>query len=98
VQTCSLCKTQSPDDALFCNSCNADLAEFSTTAVTLKKLLENPRVKAIRIIVGIDACPTCQQLEGTYSKNDVPKLPVVGCSHDRGCKCYYEPVLDEIYP
>ena len=27
-----------------------------------------------------------------------PTLPVEGCSHGLGCRCYYEPVLTEIYP
>jgi hypothetical protein len=25
-------------------------------------------------------------------------LPVEGCSHALGCRCFYQPVLDEIYP
>jgi hypothetical protein len=28
----------------------------------------------------------------------VPELPVRGCSHKNGCRCFYEPFLTDIYP
>jgi hypothetical protein len=28
----------------------------------------------------------------------VPQLPIEGCSHPKGCRCHYEPVLDLFGP
>jgi len=98
VQTCSLCHTQAPDSAAVCPKCGADLQQNSVTAVATQKMRDNKRVKDLRLVVGHDACPACQALEGTYSKDNLPKLPVEGCSHANGCRCFFEPMLDEIYP
>jgi len=95
MQTCSECNATSPDTARACVHCQADLSQYSTTAVALKHLQDNPRVKAIRITVAYDACPYCYQLLKTYPKDHVPALPHQGCSHDHGCRCFYEPVLEE---
>lgn len=96
--TCSRCNTQCPDDTLLCPHCQVDLTQYSSVAVALKRFQDNPRVKNIRLVVALDACPTCQQLAGTYSKDQAPILPEHGCSHAGGCRCFYEPLLDEIYP
>ncbi|MEN4011041.1 MAG: hypothetical protein AB1453_15175 [Chloroflexota bacterium] len=98
MQTCSLCYTQSPNSALTCQNCKADLRELSTTAVALLKLKSNPRVLNIRLVVDDDACPACQEFSGTYQKENVPRLPVEGCSSPHGCRCFYEPMLTEIFP
>ncbi len=98
MQTCTRCYTQSPDTALLCINCEADLREFSTTAVALAKFKANPRVKNVRLVVAHDCCPACREVEGTYDKNEVPTLPVEGCSHNLGCRCFFEPMLNEIYP
>jgi hypothetical protein len=98
VQTCSRCQTQSADAVLVCPTCQADLWEFSVNAITLQHLRDNPRVELIRISAGVDACPICQEANRAYPKNDVPKLPHQGCSHALGCRCCYEPVLNQIYP
>jgi hypothetical protein len=95
VQTCSKCNASSPDDAHFCTVCNADLAEFSETSVALRNLQANPRVLAIRVTVAEDSCPHCYELLKTYPKDRVPRLPHEGCSHELGCRCFYEPVLEE---
>lgn len=71
---------------------------YSPAAQALKTLLENPRVKYIVIAAPADACPSCQQLAGTYPKDEVPRLPVSECSHPLGCRAYYMPYLDDIYP
>jgi hypothetical protein len=63
----------------------------------LDKLRANPRVELIRV-AGPDLCSTAQTVQGVYSKQDVPLLPVEGCSRPGGCICAYEPVLKEIYP
>lgn len=98
MQTCSRCSKQSPDNAQYCTNCQADLHEYSFTAISLKNLRNNPRVKMIRISVAADACPACLSVAGVYEKDQVPTLPVEGCSHAVGCRCFYDPILDEIIP
>jgi hypothetical protein len=88
----------SPDDALLCPNCQANLEEFSETAVALKRFKENDRVRAVRVAVQPDACPACQELQGAYAKDQAPALPAKGCSHPNGCRCFYEPILEVIYP
>ena len=98
MQTCSICQSQSPDSATHCLNCQSDLGETSTTAVALKKFQDNERVQYVRISVSGDCCPACREMEGAYDKNEAPKLPVEGCSHPNGCRCFYQPFLDDIYP
>ena len=98
VQICSVCQTQANDLDKVCQNCQADLSEYSQTAVDLKTLRENTRVSRIRLVVNDDACPACQDFEGSYEKDKVPKLPIEGCSNPMGCRCIYKPVFDEIYP
>lgn len=95
MQTCSLCNAISPDDATLCSHCQADLSEHSTRAVALKRMQANPRVTAIRVTVSYDACPHCYELLRTYPKDEAPPLPHRGCSHENGCRCFYEPVINE---
>ena len=98
MQTCSQCYTLSPNSAKVCSNCQTDLRESSTTAMALKRILANPRAYAIHLAAPENACPACQAVEGTYPKDQVPVLPVEGCSEPNGCSCFYEPLLDEIYP
>ncbi len=98
MQTCSLCNTSTSDDVMQCPNCQADLREHSLTAVALKALRTNPRVRAIRISVAADACSYCAEQLGTYPKDQAPRLPHRGCSHPQGCRCFYEPVLEQIFP
>lgn len=98
MQTCVLCNQLSPDNVSRCTNCGADLSLDSATARALKDLQNNPRVKSIRIIVSDDACPACRKAEGEFLKDDVPALPVHGCSHANGCRCFYEPKLLEVFP
>lgn len=95
MQTCSKCNTTSPDQALQCTNCGVDLSEFSTTSVALKNFQANSHIRAVRITVSDDACPYCYEMLNTYPKKKVPRLPHEGCSHDLGCRCFYEPVLEE---
>ena len=98
MQTCSRCNTQTPDMALICPTCGAALRDYSNNAMALKHLQANPRVTKIRVVVANDCCPVCQSNEGVYDKDKVPPLPTPGCSHHNGCRCTYEPILDQIYP
>lgn len=98
MQTCHQCNAQSPDSASNCVNCDADLSEYSATAVARKEFIENSRVSLVRVLVSENSCPACQALEGTYEKDAVPSLPVQGCSHETGCRCFYQPYLTTIYP
>jgi hypothetical protein len=98
MQICSRCNTSSSDHISICPSCGASLPENSTLGISLKRMRENQRVSAIQVSVAGDACPGCQTLQGTYSKEAAPLLPHPGCSHGTGCRCYYEPVLTEVFP
>lgn len=98
MQTCSRCHTQAPDTVTICPGCQADLREFSITAVALTSFQANSRVYAVHVASGEDACPACLAIQGTYDKDKVPVLPVEGCSHPQGCLCFYQPLLEEIYP
>lgn len=98
MQTCSRCNTQSPDTLQTCPSCQANLADYSKFAVALKRFQENPRVLAVHLAMQADSCPACQELQGTYPKDKVPKLPIEGCSNENGCRCFYQPLLEEIFP
>ncbi len=77
---------------------STDNWESSHAAQVLADLKANPRVKYIVIAVPGDACPVCQSLAGTYPKEETPRLPVELCSHPLGCRSYYVPFLDEIFP
>jgi hypothetical protein len=95
MQTCSKCNASSPDEVSRCIHCDADLKEYSTRAVALTRLRANPRVRAIRVTVAGDACSACYGAMNTYTKDEAPRLPLEGCSHENGCRCFYEPVLSE---
>ena len=98
MQTCSKCYSLSPDSAEHCVNCQADLREFSTAMVALKRFQENPRVGHVILSIFDDACPACHKMQGAYAKDVAPALPLEGCSHPNGCRCYYQPALTEIYP
>ena len=98
MQTCSRCQTQSSDSALTCPSCQANLQEMSLTAVALKRFQSNPRVTSVRLSTAGDACPACLEAQGTYAKDEAPLLPHAGCSSNHGCRCFYEPILNSIFP
>jgi RNA polymerase subunit RPABC4/transcription elongation factor Spt4 len=98
MQTCSQCNALSPDSAALCVNCSAELKELSSTAVARKEFADNERVKLVRVLVADDSCPACQSVEGTYEKDAVPVLPIEGCSHKTGCRCFYQPYLTTIFP
>jgi hypothetical protein len=71
---------------------------MSATAVTLARFTDNTRVGRVRIIAHADCCPACQAAEGTWLKGEAPVLPVEGCAHSLGCRCFYEPELLDVFP
>ncbi len=80
------------------NDRSADTWETSPAAQSLERMIANPRIKYVVVVVPEDACPACQNLTGTYPKDQVPHLPIGECSHPLGCRSYYLPFLDEIFP
>ena len=66
-------------------------------AKTLERLQQKSRVVMIRVAAPQD-CNVGQTVQGVYTKENPPELPVKGCSRPGGCICTYEPVLDDIYP
>jgi hypothetical protein len=75
-----------------------NIEENSPQLEALAKIEANPRVSKIRIIVAADACPACREQEGEYEKGEVPELPTRGCSHRLGCRCFYTPKLEIVFP
>jgi hypothetical protein len=75
-----------------------EIWETSEAAKSLERMRANPRIKYIVVSVPEDACPACQNLTGTYPKDQVPRLPYEKCSHPLGCRAYYLPYLDEVFP
>ena len=64
----------------------------------LSNLINNPRVSRITIAVSADVCTPGRNVQGTYSKQNTPEIPVEACSRPGGCSCRYIPVLTEIFP
>jgi hypothetical protein len=72
--------------------------ESSEAAKSLQRMQANERIKYVVIIAPASACPACQQLVGTYPKDEVPRLPIEYCSEPNGCRSYYLPYLVDLYP
>ena len=98
MQTCGVCNTRSADGVKVCPKCKSDLSRESMTARALAKIRANPRARFVQIAVYDDCCPACLEVYGSYPKEQVPTLPVDGCSHPLGCRCFYMPALSEIFP
>jgi hypothetical protein len=75
-----------------------DSWENPTAFLALKQLQSNPRVKYIVIAAPNDACHLCLSLVGTYPKDQVPRLPYESCSLPHGCRAFYMPFIEEVYP
>ncbi len=60
----------------------------------LKRIVEGGVATKVRILAAHDCCPVCRAVSGAYDFDEVPELPLIGCSHPLGCRCHYAPVLD----
>jgi hypothetical protein len=60
--------------------------------------IRNGLATKVRILNSAHPCPACKEAEGAYAFDEVPELPVEGCSCLHGCTCYYAPVLDRFGP
>ena len=80
---------------------NESVQSFEHSATEHRETLERIRnglATRVRILANRDSCPVCKAMEGAYEFDKVPELPLGGCSHPRGCRCHYEPVLDRFGP
>jgi len=64
----------------------------------LEKIQDGGIATKVRILANHDCCPVCRSVEGAYDFDEVPELPLEGCSHPMGCRCHYAPVLDRRGP
>jgi hypothetical protein len=64
----------------------------------LDRIRQGQVATKVRILANHDCCPVCRALEGAYDFDQVPELPLEGCSHPSGCRCMYAPVLDRFGP
>jgi hypothetical protein len=60
--------------------------------------IKNGLATKVRILIAYDACPVCKHFEGAYTFDEVPELPLEGCSRVGGCNAFYAPVLDRFGP
>lgn len=78
------------------------LQSYEKSAEEHRKILEKIEsggiATKVRILANQDCCPVCRRVEGAYDFHEVPELPLEGCSHPLGCRCYYAPVLDRRGP
>lgn len=64
----------------------------------LEKIRNGGIATKVRILANHDSCPVCNSFDGAYDFDAVPALPLEGCSHPNGCRCFYAPVLDRRGP
>ena len=51
-------------------------------------------IRAVSVLAGPDACPSCQSLAGiVYPLDEAPVLPNPSCTSPDGCRCAYRPVM-----
>ena len=73
-------------------------ARQAEAEAALERMKNNPRISKIVVVVPAEACPACQEVFGTYEKDSVPELPMDVCTHPLGCRAYYQPFIDELFP
>ena len=56
-------------------------SRLAEARAALKRMQENPRISNVVVVVPADACPACQEVFGTYPKDEVPDLPMEYCTH-----------------
>jgi hypothetical protein len=98
MRQCANCLTESEDHIVECPKCGADLKTDSVRARALQQIVSSPRATMLRVVSWHDCCPACRAVEGAHPFDNVPELPVPGCSGEHGCRCQYEPVVIEVGP
>lgn len=53
-------------------------------------------IKELRVMhLGEYSCPACRKFgRKVFSLSAAPELPHAGCTHEMGCRCGYEPIID----
>lgn len=77
---------------------DVDVKKRAEQQEALRKIREGGIATKVRILVPQDACPVCREAAGAYDFDEVPELPIEGCSHVNGCNAFYAPVLDRRGP
>lgn len=98
MRQCANCLTESKDHIVECPKCGFDLMTDSVRARALQQIMNSPRATMLRVLSWHDCCPACRAVEGAHPFDNVPELPVPGCSGAHGCRCQYEPVIIEVGP
>lgn len=45
----------------------------------------------------VGGCPICQELDGkTFNIDEAPEIPHKDCTGDKGCRCYYESIWEDL--
>ncbi len=98
MPTCAECNAQVDETDTRCPNCGAALDRRAMLNTVLSRFQSNPRVTLVRVSVADDCCPACAAVQGAHPKENAPALPQPSCSSPGGCRCFYEPVLNDIYP
>ena len=98
MSICPYCNNKTEDNDQYCHHCHTDLEKVNAARYALNEFMNNYRIRYVRISTAKDACAECNKYQGIYLKEDLPLLPIVGCSNPDSCRCFYEPKLEEIYP
>lgn len=73
-------------------------AKFLTNAITLSQFKSSGVVKGVQILTAKDSCESCRaQAKNNFSLTKAEKfgiLPNKECTHPKGCRCTYIPVLE----
>jgi hypothetical protein len=71
------------------------LARAEHLALTIERYRQ-AQLHGIKVELEILATPGCLASEAqsgkTYSLDELPQLPILGCNNSRGCGCCYSPV------
>lgn len=58
---------------------------------------ETEFVAGMRIECQADSCEVCKRIAGKYTfKQGIPLVPIVGCTHERGCNCIFSPYVEDL--
>ncbi|MCX6717540.1 MAG: hypothetical protein NTU76_02600 [Candidatus Taylorbacteria bacterium] len=66
---------------------------------SIKSYCESSVVSFVKILATIDSCEACKKWQGkNISLQDVRLLkilPIKDCSHKKGCRCCYIPIVEK---
>jgi hypothetical protein len=91
---CPKCGRPNPWDRTYCMRCGAVLEGYYRRELErYTQAYLRGRIRGVRVQAAIDACPKCRSLAGKiYKPQEMPRIPIDGCSKPTGCRCCYLPV------